>query len=216
VRHQYTLLLLLVLFSATAPSLLAPIIRDAILNLVVIAIVKNKHLRNEVQVVIVLLRSNIVSVHDFSLRSNLLLVALLGSQQRGFLALDFAPLLAQLLDVVIQLIDTVVDHFRFLVDVGQLRFVEAALLEESPVPGLDFVLALGSFECCFDLVAGAVGDGFACARRWDGWAEGVVCVGCGQSSPCVVLDQISLLTCIFVAFFFDFREQPQSRALAGS
>jgi hypothetical protein len=42
--------------------------------------------------------------------------------------------------------------------------VEAALLEEVPVSGLDCVPALGSLECCFNVVADALGDGFA--RAW--------------------------------------------------
>jgi hypothetical protein len=64
------------------------------------------------------------------------------------------------------------------VDVRELGFVEVALFAELRISWLDFTFSLGFFEGGFDVVTDAVGDGFACAWRGSGWAEGVVCEVC--------------------------------------
>lgn len=95
-----TLLLMLVfaiacnLAVALIVSLRTPIVDEVIIILVLIAVIQDKDLRSKRDVLVILHRLDVVLVNNLPVRDNLLLVALLGSQQRLFLAFDLAPLLA--------------------------------------------------------------------------------------------------------------------------
>jgi hypothetical protein len=135
------LLLLLLFVFATSLPLRRPIIHHVI-PVLVLAVVQNEHLFVKLDVVEVLLRDHVVLVDNFRQGRLLLLPELLGLKHFRFLTLKLAPLLAQLLNVFVQLVDALRDHGTLLFEVLELAGVKQALVAEYGECGLDFVLAL--------------------------------------------------------------------------
>ena len=129
INTRILLLLLLLLVVATSLPLRLPIIHGFI-PILVVAVVQIEYLLVERHVVVVLLRDHVVPVNNLLLGRRLLLPALLILKQFRFLALKLAPLLAQLLDVGVQLVDALCDHGCLLFQVRELAGVQLALLAE--------------------------------------------------------------------------------------
>jgi hypothetical protein len=155
--HHHPLLPPLSLSSTTMPGS-APIEHRTLLFVLVIAILQHQNLLSQSEVIVIFLRLLIILVNALLLLDRLLLVALARSQQTGFLALHVSPLRAQLLDVVVQLVDAVADHEGLLVEVLELADVKVALLAELGEAGLDFVAALVLLDLCFGFAAEVGGD----------------------------------------------------------
>jgi hypothetical protein len=173
VHHQHHSLLSRLSLSSTAMPRSSPIENRTVLFVLVIAIIQHQNLLSQSEVVVILLRLLIILVNALLLLDRLLLVALTRSQESGFLALHVSPLLAQSLDVVVQLVDAVADHQGLLVQVLQLADVQVALFAEPGEAGLDFIAALVLLDLRFGLAAEVGGD--VARWRWSGHAGVVTC-----------------------------------------